>query len=415
VKSGLYVAGALIVGALLANFLLSDPGYAALRLGDRLIEMSAVTLTLVLIAAYFLVRLLIKLIRARQLWKASQEERRQERARRGLARGILEMSEGDWEGAENTLTRSARESEVPAAHYLVAARAAELLGSARRRDDWLAKALEVSVDRRAPALIMQAELHLKHKQLDAALTALSQIDSAGELNAHGVLLLARIYRQTGDWQQLQALEPRLRSTRGITTAVADETVTQIYVDRLKAAANAVDATQLRSAWKDMPKSLSQRPDIVIAYSRAALACDEHEAAEAELRDLIKREWDEAAILLYGELETDDPLKTLETAEGWLPAHPEDPALLFTCARLSMQAELYGKARTYLETSIAIRPRLEAYQLLASLFEQLGDRERAVKALNDALVLAVGRKTKVPKIRARRWLDRRQADRRRNQT
>ena len=412
-KSGLYVAGALLVGALLANFLLSDPGYVALRLGDRLIEMSAVTLTLVLTAAYFLVRLLIKLVRARQLWKASQEERRLERARRGLARGILELSEGNWEAAEDTLARSARESEVPAAHYLVAARAAELQGAARRRDDLLTKALEVSADQRAPVLIMEAELHLKHKHVDAALTALNQLDSSGGLNAHGLLLLARIYRQTGNWQALQALEPRLRSTRGISTAVADETVTQIYGDRLKAAANTVDAAQLRSAWKDMPKSLAQRPDIVVAYARAALACDEQDAAEAELRDLIKREWDEAAVLVYGELETDDPLKTLETAEGWLPAHPEDPALLFTCARLSMQAELYGKARTYLETSIAIKPRLEAYQLLASLFDQLGDRERAVKALNDALILAVGRKAKVPKIRARRWLDRRQADRRRS--
>jgi len=84
----------------------------------------------------------------------------------------------------------------------------------------------------------------------------------------------------------------------------------------------------------------------------------------------------------------------------------------TCARLATRAELYGKARTYLETSIAIKPRLEAYQLLASLMEQLGERERAVKALNDALAFAVGRKPKLPKIHTRRWLDRRQGDRRR---
>jgi HemY protein len=45
-------------------------------------------------------------------------------------------------------------------------------------------------------------------------------------------------------------------------------------------------------------------------------------------------------------------------------------------------------------------------------EQLGERERAVKALNDALALAVGRKAKLPKIHARRWLDRRHGDRRR---
>jgi hypothetical protein len=46
-------------------------------------------------------------------------------------------------------------------------------------------------------------------------------------------------------------------------------------------------------------------------------------------------------------------------------------------------------------------------------DQLGERERAVKALNDALSFAVGRKTNLPKVRTRRWLDRRQqSDRRR---
>ncbi len=122
------------------------------------------------------------------------------------------------------------------------------------------------------------------------------------------------------------------------------------------------------------------------------------AAEAALRESIERHWDESTVLAYGELETDEPFEALERAESWLPAHPEDAALLLTCAQLAARAELYGKARSYLETSIAIRPRLEAYQLLASLMEQLGERERAVKALNDALAFAVGRKAKLPKIR-----------------
>jgi len=143
-----------------------------------------------------------------------------------------------------------------------------------------------------------------------------------------------------------------------------------------------------------------------------MACDDHEAAEAVLRESIERAWDESTVLTYGELEMEEPFQVLERAESWLPAHPEDAALLLTCARLAARAELYGKARSYLETSIAIKPRLEAYQLLASLMEQLGERERALKALNDALAFAVGRKAKLPKIHTRRWLDRRQGDRRR---
>jgi HemY protein len=411
-KTGLYIAAALLVGALLAHFLLADPGYVALRFGHTLIEMSAVTFALALIGAYFVVRLLMKLLYARRLWRETQQERRYQKARRGLARGIMEMSEGDWAAAEDTLTRSARDAEQPAAHYLVAARAAELQGAQQRRDDWLARALDIAGERRAPVLIMQAELLIKHHKLDAALATLEQLENCGEQNVRGLLLLARIYRQTGAWEKLEALEPRLRNMRGINTAVADETVAQIYLDRLKSLALRADRDELAKAWKATPKTLARRPDVVIAYARAAMACEDHASAEAALRGLLDDQWDEAAVLAFGELEPDEPLATLDRAERWLPDHPNDPALLLSCARLAMQAELYGKARSFLETSIAIRPRLEAYQLLAALMEQLGERDRANQALHDALVHALGRKAKVPTIRARRWQDRRLADRRR---
>jgi HemY protein len=412
VKTGIYIALALLVGALLAQFLLSDPGYVAIRIGGSLLEMSLVSFALLSIATYVVLRLIARLVKARRLWREAQQARRFERARRSLARGLLEMAEGEWAAAEETLTRSALDAEQPAAHYLVAARAAELQNAHQRRDELLSRALDIPGERRAPVLIMQAELLVKHHHPDAALAALEQLENCGEQNARGLMLLARIYRQQGAWQKLQTLEPRLRNARGISTSLADETVTQIYLDRLKAATVSGDRKELASAWKATPNSLARRPEVVVAYARAAMACDDHADAEAELRSLLDERWDEAAVLAFGELEPTEPFVTLERAEQWLADHETDAALLLTCARLSMQAELYGKARSYLETSIAIKPRLEAYQLLAALMEQLGERERANRALQDAIVHALGRKAKLPTIRARRWQDRRQADRRR---
>jgi Uncharacterized enzyme of heme biosynthesis len=217
-KAGIYVAIALLLGAILANVLASDPGYVAIRVAGRLIEMSGITFVLALIALYFVVRLLLRAYKARALWRAAQQERRRERARKALARAILEMAQGEWETAESTATRYIGDSEYPMAHYLIAARAAELQGSATRRDEWLARALDLPAESHAPALIMQAELLLKHNQLQAAEAALEQLDSRGEQNARGLLLLARIHHQTGDWKKLEQLEPRLRATRGIPTS-----------------------------------------------------------------------------------------------------------------------------------------------------------------------------------------------------
>lgn len=411
-KAGIYIAIALLIGAVLGNLLLADPGYIAIRFAGHLVEMTAITGLLLTIVGYFAVRLVLRAIHARRGWREAQLTRRRERARRNLAASLLELAEGKWESAEQTATKYVRDSEHSMVHYLIAARAAELQGSAQRRDEWLARALETPADSHTPALITQAEFLMKHKQWEAARTALEQIELRGEQHPHALLLLARIYRQTGEWQKLQALEPRLRSTRGIETSVADATVAQIYLDRLKAAGIARDSAALRSAWSDMPKSLCERADIVAACARAAIACGESDVAEKRLRDLLKSEWDESAVQTYGELETREPLQTLERAESWLPAHSEDPVLLLSCARLSIRAELYGKARSYLETSLAIRPRLEAYQLFADLLEQLGERDRATKALSDALAFALGGRTNLPTIRQRKWLERRQGERRR---
>ena len=411
-KAGIYLAAAMIAGALVANLLLADPGYAGLRFGGYLIEMSVPTLILVLVAGYFVGRLLTRAFRARSLLAAARLERREERARRSLARTVIELSRGDWAQAESTALEGTVDSPSPLANYLLAARAAELQGAPQRRDDLLVRALETNPEERAAVLIMQAESHLKHNELKAARAVLEQLEASGEQNPRGLVLLARIYDQTGEWALLKQLEPRLRSARGLAPAMVDKMLAQSYLDQIKHVANDNDIDAVRKLWEQVPSAYATRPELVVTYARAAMGCGNHALAEKELITALEREWDDAAVSAFGEVESDDPLRTLEAAETWLPAHPEDASLLLACARLCIRAELYGKARSYLETSLVMRPRLETYQLLASLLEQLGDRERAQQVLNAGLVHAIGRRTQLPKIRARRWLDRRQNDRRR---
>jgi HemY protein len=412
-KRGIYFAGALLVGALLADVLLRDPGQIAISVQGYLIDLALPVFVLLLVAVYFMVRLVVRWVTARRLQEFVQLQRRRERARRSLVRGLLELSSGNWQAAENTVTQSIRDAEAPVTHYLTAARAAELLGNFQRRDEWLAKALESAPEERTAVLITQAEFYLKHNQLAAALTTLEQLETLGGQNSRGLMLLARIHRQQGNWQALRALEPRLRNARDIRSAAADELLPQIYLHMFKELGTSGNAEELLQSWKDVPKPLAERPEIIVAYARAAIACGEFAIAERRLRELINQTWDEAAVLAFGDIENADALTTLDVAEKWLPAHPEDPALLLTCGRLCLRAELYGKARSYLETSLALRPRLDTYQILASLLEQLGERERALKILNEALVHAVGRKASLPRLRLRRWAERRMTPDRRH--
>lgn len=417
-KRGIYLALALLAGGVLSSWMLSDPGRVVLSLHGYVVEMTLPIAVLLLLASYVTLRLGVRLIRSRRRSAEERAARQRERSQQQLAIGLTELSAGEWLAAEQTLTRSAYGSNQPLVHYLAAARAAELLGATARRDAWLAKALDVAPEQRAAIHITQAEMLLKHNQLAAALLTLEQLDASGHQNARGLILLARIYRQQGDWQKLKLLEPRLRSTAGVQAATVDEVLAQVHLDMLKAAGTRGDAAQLEQVWHEVPKSMARRADVIATYARAALACNMPAPAEKALRELLNDQWDEAAVLLYGELAQaepgiDEPLSLLQTVEKWLNDRPQDPTLLLTCARCCIRNELYGKARSYLEASLGIRPRLETYQILARLLEATGEREQAFKLLNNALVQAVGRRANLPRLRALRTVERRQGSDRRS--
>jgi HemY protein len=61
-------------------------------------------------------------------------------------------------------------------------------------------------------------------------------------------------------------------------------------------------------------------------------------------------------------------------------------LLLAAARLSLANDLPGKARSYLESSLALAPLPDAYALYGRLLTQLGEDERALTAFRAGLGL-----------------------------
>jgi HemY protein len=400
VKRGLLVVAALIVGTVLANALLRENGYVAISFLGYLVEMSVPTLVLLLLLALFALNFAFRVAGWPRRQRARRLEARRSRAREDLSRAVLEMASGRWADCEVTATRSARDAALPAAHYLLAARAADLLGRIERRDSWLAMAREAAADEPGPALVAAAEMNLKHGNLDAALEALQSLEQLGSLGPRALLLLARVHRSRGDFDRLRKLEPKLRDTRGIQPAQVDEIMDGLYLDMLKVATGKGGLPAVEAVWAEATRDARRRPAVLVAYARALARYGAADRAAKLLKELLDDEWCEPAAQLYGELEGGDPLERLRVAETWLRARREDPALLVACARLCLRAELYGKARSYLETSHALRPRAETAQLLAQLLEELGEPERALRVLSEGLAMATGRKADLPRVRRR---------------
>jgi HemY protein len=95
------------------------------------------------------------------------------------------------------------------------------------------------------------------------------------------------------------------------------------------------------------------------------------------------------VRLFGLVEGQDASRQLKRAESWLALHPNDPDLLLAAARLCLRNELWGKARSYLESVLASRPTPEAYQEYGKLLSRLGETDAAAEAYRDGLDLVAG--------------------------
>jgi HemY protein len=382
-KFGLLVVVALFACALAAHFLLQDPGYVVINFQDYVVEMSVPVLLGFLVLLLFLAWFISKLLRAPRRLGEAAGRLKSGRAGNRLTRGMIEVAEGNFARGEKLLTRAAPASDAPLLNYLQAARAAHLQGEDERRDKWLREAYERTPEAASAVLLTQAELQLDQGQYEHALATLRQLDEKAPNHSHALNLLGRLYYRLGDWRHLGELLPRLKKHGRVDPAVLEKWSVRVHRENLD---QADEVAVVDAAWSAVPRNLKNHVDLLEAYFASLVRAGQQDRAEKELAAQLKREWRAPLVRLYGTIESSDPARQLRRAEGWLREHPEDIDLLLAAARLCLRNELWGKARSYLETVVSIRPTPEAYQEYGRLLNQLGEADAAAEAYKSGLNL-----------------------------
>ncbi len=380
-RLGVAVLLAVLLGAFLAHFLLADRGYVLVNFRGYVVEMSVPGLVIVLVAAYLFVRALVAVVEAPRRWREGRAQRRLERRDSDLGAGLAQLVEGNWARSERLLTQGLKHVDAPLANYLLAAHAAQLQGAAERRDRWLELAQSISQEGATSAQLTRAQLQLQAGDPVAAVATLKALGNADQPAA--CALLARAYRALDDRSRLLELLPHL--ARASLPPAEREQLAKLAVEGELSRAD-LNAERLAEVWGMVPSELRSSPPVVAERALALARLGQGGDAERELRAALKRAWHPALVQSYGQVRGADLAKQLKHAEGWLEAHPDDAALLTAAARLSMANELWGKARSYLESSLALAPAPDAYALYGRLLAELGEDERASLAFRSGLAL-----------------------------
>ena len=321
-----------VLGALLAQVLLQDPGYVLVRFRGSDYTTTVAAGIGILLATLFAIVLLWTLLRLPfRAWKRHRE--RQARAK--LTDGLAAYQRGEYARAEQLLGTFASGATAQGGTAEAVARAHAARAAQARGDDAAAAAHAEALGERHPGTqaVLLAQQSLARGDAHAALAALDA-PQAQPLPPRGLRLRAEALAAAGRSHEAYGLLGALRQQRALPAAKLDAMQAGWAAQSLQEAG---DANALADRWDALPQALRTSPEVVAAYAQRAATLRWDEAATRSLEQALDAQWNEELAALYGAL----PVSRLEhrraQLERWLPAHPSSPAALLAAARIAQGA------------------------------------------------------------------------------
>lgn len=367
-----------------ALFFMEDPGYVLITVKPWSVEISLALLIVLLalgfLVLYFAIRTLVRLWNSPRDVRDLRRRHREDKAHQLRSRGMLELIEGDWSRAEKHLLSYLPYAENQVLNLIGAAHAAHSQGNLEARDNYLHKARETDNSHTLEIDLTQALLQYRAGQYEQALETLVPLIKRKPRNAKILGLAVKTCEEVRDWHRLMEWLPAARKQQ----ALPDE-----ELDRLQklAAVNLLERAEpgrLEQEWKRLPRSGHSDVDLLAAYAKRQIQAGRMDETEVLLRKAINRSWEPEWVRLYGRIVSSDLSAQLKNAERWAASYPDDPDLMLALARICLNHELWGKARSYLEACIGADGPAEAYHELGRLLEQLDDPDKALAYYRDGL-------------------------------
>ena len=382
----LLLAVAAVVAALAAKL---NSGYALLVAPPYRIELSLNLLLVLIVVGFFSLYFGLRMVaRTAQLpaevrlWRRRQKE---QRARSKLDAAIVALLEGRYGKAQQEAKEALSLPHSTGLAALVAARAAIDVRRFDAAEGFLSRPETQVTSLAVPRLTLSAEIALEQGQPQEALRILESLRREAGLHTAALRLELRATQAARRYAAVPPLVEQLVK-RGVFDVAQGEQV-RIAAQREQLRALAYDGSGLRDAWNRLPEATRTQAQIARAAALSFLQLGgDREAADIVARSL-DREWNSDLVELYGECRLGDPTLQLEQAERWLTTHNQDAVLLRVLGVLCQRQQLWGKAQTYLEASLALEDHWRTRLALGEMLGRLARSDEANTHFVAALKLA----------------------------
>ena len=383
----LLLAGAAVAVALAARL---TTGYALLVAPPYRIELSLNLLIVLLVGGfvvgYTLLRILRRTLGLPEEVRAFRRRQQQERARAKQDASMVALLEGRYgrarQYAEEALAipRSSGLAALLGARAAIDSREFAVAETLLARPDAQLHSLAV------PRLMLEAELKLEQGQPREALEVLQSLRKEAGSHTAALRLELRTLQGLGRYADIPPLVDQLVKRKAYGATEGDFVRAAAHAQELTARVH--DAAGLRAYWAKLSDAEQRMPKIARAAATSLIALGGDRDAADILAKSLEREWNPDLVRLYAECRPADATPQLEQAERWLTDHSEDATLLYALGVLCERAQLWGKAQSYLEASLAHEDDYRTRVALGEHFARQGRDGDANVQLAAALKLAL---------------------------
>jgi len=275
---------------------------------------------------------------------------------------------------------------------MVGVRAAHALRDPTRIAAWQQRATALdAAGWRTARLMGDIRIALDARDFDAAHAAFEALGTKERRQISAQRLALRLAQGRSDWPEMlrivrllekhgaltadQARPLRIRAQRGLIESLRDE------------------PAQLMRHWQTITTADRVETSLALVAARALAAAGACDECARLVEEVLEERWEPVLLEEYARCEGRDILGRIAHGEKWLADHPNDAELLLALGRLCARQQLWGKAQSYLEASLAVSPACATHFAthieLARLLDQLERADDANRHYRAAANCQVG--------------------------
>lgn len=372
------------------------------------ISLTSTTMLIVVILSVIGLYLLFGLLRfvfgLKKRLKARKVTRLSLTAKQELTKGLVQFTEGRWEESEHLLLNNVDHSETPLLNYLAASRSAHMQEAYDRRDSYLKTASEQGEDAQIAVAVSQAEMQFTSNQVEQSRATLIRLLEVAPKHPYALKLLAKVYYQQEDWNNLFSILPDLDKLSLIKQKDNKKYQKTALTGIFHSLSHKKDIRSLHSLWKKLPDNLHQNPELLLLYCEALNDAGDKDLSHKLLIAELSKKPDELLFKRYGLIEHSNLGDAIKVAEKWLIHNSKSPMLLLALARLNREYQLWGKSKSYYNASLNFSPSADVYLEFAELLEELSEHENAQLCYKQGLEYSIHKKGEILNLKALRSVE-----------